>query len=117
MSSLDIWHIKAVEFERARQSAEGIFSQRRQFIEEKRIMQEEIKRGDRLDLVVLRQDPDAMDIDMMKRQGMCFNCGVKGHIVARCPKPRKERKFFGRRTKLERSREETLKEDFGKGKK
>jgi len=38
MSSLDIWYIKAVEFERARRSAEGIFGQRRQFIEEKRIM-------------------------------------------------------------------------------
>ena len=98
-----------------RWSVEGIFGQRRQFIEEKRIMQEEIKRGDRLNLVVLRWDPNAMDIDMMKRQGMCFNCGVKGHIAARCPEPRKERKFFGRRTKLERSRKETLKEDFGKG--
>jgi len=38
MSSLDIWYIKAVEFEKARQSAEGIFGQRRQFIEEKRII-------------------------------------------------------------------------------
>ena len=38
MSSLDIWYIKAVEFERARRSVEGIFGQRRQFIEEKRIM-------------------------------------------------------------------------------
>ena len=46
-------------------------------------MREEIKRGDRLDLVVPRQDPNAMDIDMMKRQGMCFNCGVKSHIAAR----------------------------------
>jgi len=34
-----------------------------------------------LDLVVSRRDPDAMDIDMMKRQGMCFNCEVKGHIT------------------------------------
>jgi len=48
---------------------------------------------------------------------MCFNCGVKGHIATRCPEPRKERKFFGRRTELERSGEETLKEDFGKGRK
>jgi len=54
MSSLDIWYIKAVEFERARRSAEEIFGQRRQFIEEKRIMREEIKREDRLDLVVPR---------------------------------------------------------------
>jgi len=78
-------------------------------------MQEEIKKGDRLDLVVLTQDPDAMDIDMMKRQGMCFNCGVKGYIAARCPEPRKERKFFGRKTELERSEKEMLKENFGKG--
>ena len=80
-------------------------------------MWEEIKREDRLDLVVSRRDPDAMDIDMMKRQGMCFNCEVKGHITARCPEPRKEQKFFGRKTKLERSREKMSKEDFGKGKK
>jgi len=56
-----------------------------------------------------------MDIDIMKRQGMCFNCGVKSHIVARCPEPRKKRKFFGRRTELERSGKEKLKENFGKG--
>jgi len=79
-------------------------------------MREEIKRGDRLDLVVPRRNPDTMDIDMMKRQEMCFNYGVKGHITIRYPEPRKERKFFGRRTELERSGEETLKEDFGKGK-
>ena len=59
-----------------------------------------------MDLVVPRQDHNAINIDMMKRQGMCFNCGVKGHIAARCPKPRKERKFFGRKTELERSGEE-----------
>jgi len=38
-----------------------------------------------------------MDIDMMRKQGMCFNCGVKGHITTRCPEPKKERKFFERR--------------------
>jgi len=69
-----------------------------------------------LDLVVLRRDPDAIDIDMMKRQGMYFNCGVKGYIAAKYPEPSKERKFFGKRTELEMSGEETLKEDFGKGK-
>jgi len=67
-----------------------------------------------LDLVVPRQDSDAMDINMMKRQGMCFNCGVKGHIAARCPELKKERKFFGRRTELERLVEEKPKEGFGK---
>jgi len=69
-----------------------------------------------LDLVVLRRDPDAIDIDMMKRQGMYFNCRVKGHIAAKYPEPSKKRKFFGKRTELEMSGEETLKEDFGKGK-
>ena len=54
-----------------------------------------------------------MDVDMMKRQEMCFNCGVKGHIAARCPELKKKRKFFGRRTELERSVEEKPKTFWG----
>jgi len=38
-----------------------------------------------------------MDIDMIRKQSMCFYCGVKGYIAARCPEPKKKRKFFGRR--------------------
>jgi len=38
-----------------------------------------------------------MDIDMIRKQSICFNCGVKGYIAARYPEPKKERKFFGRR--------------------
>jgi len=67
-----------------------------------------------------------MDIDMMRKQGMCFNCGVKGHITTRFPEPKKERKFFGRRIELERSVDKMLEtelrewvkeqiESFGKG--
>jgi len=40
---------------------------------------------------------------MIRKQGMYFNCGVKGHIVIRCPEPKKERKFFGKRIELGRS--------------
>jgi len=66
-------------------------------------MQGEAKREDRSTLVVLKRDSNAMDIDMIRKQGMCFNCGVKGHIAARCPEPKKERKFFGRRIESGRS--------------
>jgi len=49
-----------------------------------------------------RCDPNAMDIDSMCKQGICFNCDIKGHIVAKCPEPRKERKFFGWKLDLEK---------------
>jgi len=35
-SSLDAWYFKAVEFKRAKQSAEGIFGRERQFINGKK---------------------------------------------------------------------------------
>jgi len=125
-SSLDAWYFKAVEFERAKRSAEGIFGWERQFIDGKKTTQGEAKREDRSTLVVPRRDPNAMDIDMMRKQGMCFNCGVKGHIAARCPEPKKERKFFGRRIESGRSVDEMSEtelrewvkeqiEGFGKG--
>jgi len=72
-----------------------------------------IKKEDRLDLVVLRQDSNVMDIDMIKRQEMYFNCRVKSYITIRCLEPRKEKKFFGKRTKLKRSVEEKPKKGFG----
>jgi len=67
-----------------------------------------------------------MDIDRMKRQGVCFNCGIKRHITARYLKPRKERKYFKRRVGLEKGVDEMSTdkmrefirsqiEDFGKG--
>ena len=34
---------------------------------------------------------------MIRKQSMCFNCGVKGYIAARCSEPKKKRKFFGKR--------------------
>ena len=71
-----------------------------------------IKKEDKLDLVVLRQDPDVMDIDMIKRQEMYFNYEVKGYITIRCLEPRKEKKFFGKRIKLKRLVEEKPKEGF-----
>jgi len=47
-----------------------------------------------------------MDIDRMKRQGVYFNCGKKEHIAARCPEPRKVRKYFRRRVGLEKGVDE-----------
>jgi len=44
-----------------------------------------------------------MNINSMHKQEICFNCGIKGHIVAKYPKPRKERKFFRRKLNLEKS--------------
>jgi len=44
-----------------------------------------------------------MNINSMHKQEICFNCGIKGHIVAKYPEPRKERKFFGRKLNLEKS--------------
>jgi len=50
---------------------------------------------------------------MIKRQEMYFNCRVKSYITIRCLEPRKEKKFFGKRTKLKRSVEEKPKKGFG----
>ena len=71
-----------------------------------------IKKEDKLDLVVLRQDSNVMDIDMIKRQEMYFNYEVKGYITIRCLEPRKEKKFFGKRIKLKRLVEEKPKKGF-----
>jgi len=49
-----------------------------------------------------RHDPNTMDIDNMCKQGICFNCGIKRHIAAKFPKPRKKRKFFGRKLDSEK---------------
>jgi len=89
-----------------------MFGQKRQFIKKKKITQVKIKKEDRLDLVVLRQDSNVMDIDMIKRQEMYFNCGVKGYITVRCLEPRKKKKFFGKRIKLKRLVKEKPKEGF-----
>ena len=57
-------------------------------------------------LAVPRQDPEVMDINRMKMQGVCFNCGTKGHIAVRCLEPRKKRKYFRRRVGLEKEVDE-----------
>jgi len=49
-----------------------------------------------------RHDPKVMDIDSMCKQGICFNCSIKGHIITKCPEPRKERKFFERKLDSEK---------------
>jgi len=69
-------------------------------------------REEKVALAVPRRDPEVMDIDRMKRQGVCFNCGTKGHIAARCPEPRKERKYFRRRVGLEKEVDEMLTDEM-----
>lgn len=34
---------------------------------------------------------EPMDIDRRRAQGLCFNCGEKGHMARNCPKPRAQR--------------------------
>ena len=50
----------------------------------------EVKKKPVLD--VLRQDPNAMDVDRRREMRRCYNCGEIGHLTARCSKPRKERR-------------------------
>jgi len=122
--SLDRWYKSALDYKRARREANAEFGGRGE--KSSRQDREEITREEKVALAVPRQDPEAMDIDRMKRQGVCFNYGTKGHIAARCPEPRKERKYFRRRVGLEKGVNEistdkmrefirSQMEDFGKG--
>jgi len=123
--SLNRWYESALDYERARREANTEFRGRGE--KSSRRDREEITQEEKVALAVLRQDPEAMDIDRMKRQGVCFNCGTKGYIAVRCPEPREERKYFKRRVGLEKGVDEMLTdemrefirsqiEDFGKGK-
>jgi len=59
-------------------------------------------------LDVLRQDPNAMDVDR-RREMRCYNCREMGHLATRCFKLRKERREEVRII-------EEAKEDFSLGK-
>ena len=117
--SLNRWYESALDYERARREATTEFGGQGE--KNNRRDQAETAREEKGALVVPRRDPEAMDIDRMKRQGVCFSCGTKGHIAARCPEPRKERKHFRRRVGLEKGVDEMREfirsqmEDFGKG--
>ena len=102
--SLNRWYESALDYERARREANTEF--RGQGEKSSRRNREEITQEEKVALAVLRQDPEAIDIDRMKRQGVCFNCGTKGHIAVRCPEPREERKYFKRRVRLEKGVDE-----------
>jgi hypothetical protein len=41
--------------------------------------------------VIRPRDPDAMDIDLARREGRCFKCGERGHLARNCMSERRER--------------------------
>ena len=44
-----------------------------------------------------------MEIDVIRRQGICFNYKEREHIVAQCPKIREPKKYFRRKLEIEKS--------------
>jgi len=85
LDSLDEWYEKALSFERLRREAIEKFGERRS-LENSR----DVKKKSVLD--VLRQDPNAIDIDRCRKTRRCYNCEETGHLTIRCSKPRKERR-------------------------
>ena len=103
---LESWYKMALDYERARQEANIEFGSRNKWSEKQVIKKEEKNKWPLFmptTLLAHRRDPNTMDIDSMCKQGICFNCSIKGHITAKYPEPRKERKFFGRKLDLEKS--------------
>jgi len=43
-------------------------------------------------LDVLRQDSNIMELDKHREMRRCYNCRGTGHLIARCSKPRKEKR-------------------------
>jgi len=98
---LDEWYEKALSFERSRRDAIEEFGERKMMENSG-----DVKKKPVLD--VLRQDPNAMDVDRHRKTRRCYNCGEMGHLAARCSKPRKERREEVRIT-------ENAMEDFSSG--
>ena len=99
---LDEWYKKALSFERLRREAIEEFG-------EKRNMENLGDARKKAVLDVLRQDPNAMDMDRRRKMRKYYNCGETGHLTARCSKPRRERREEVRIV-------EEAKEDFSLGK-
>jgi len=53
-----------------------------------------------------------MDINVMRKQDICFNCKEKEYIAARYLKPKKSRKYFGKKLKIEKSVDKITKEEL-----
>jgi len=64
--SLDRWYKSALDYKRTRREANAEFGGRGE--KSSRQDREEITRKEKVALAVPRQDPEAMDIDRMKRQ-------------------------------------------------
>jgi hypothetical protein len=101
---LEEWYETAVEYERAKRSADQAFGARKPQGQN----QPQNKPTPRYNPVSnaspstsnpppsTSKDPNAMDIDTMRKQGICFNCNKKGHIARNCPEPKKPRTFVNR---------------------
>jgi len=92
---LDEWYEKTLSFERSRREVIEEFGERK-------VSENSGNVRKKLVLDVLRQDPNAMDVDRYREMRRCYNCGEMGHLAARCSKPRKERREEVRIVKGER---------------
>ena len=112
--TLEEWYLKAVKFERARWIAEDIF--RRQTIKlsrlAPRIEEKPVQKTGEHDMLVKKSS--SMDIDIMRRQDICFNYKEKEYIATWCSKPREPRKYFGRKLKIEKSVDKITEEELRK---
>jgi len=98
---LDKWYEKALSFERLRREAIEEFGGKRNTENSGDVRKKSV-------LDILRQDPNAMDVDRHRKMRRCYNCREIGHLAARYSKPRKERREEVRITK-------NVMEDFSLG--
>jgi len=88
MRNLDLlneWYEKALSFKRSRREAIKEF-RKRKTLENSGDMRKELV------LDILRQDPNAMEVNKCRETRRCYNYGKTGYLATRYSKPRKERR-------------------------